>query len=382
MENCQYEKILDAMPDTGVYVIREKDHRLLYLNQRAQAASPDARIGMPCREAWEQDFPLSRAGGARECRADRYDPAYGGAVSVSAVPTAWENDTPAFVVTVTPRREEPSLHGSRDAQLAAILRCRYQMMTTVSLDSGLCERVELTGNAGAGSPRQGDYATYIDRALTCHVHPEDAAHYRALLSLEHLREKAETVVDSAEEICRYRVRGETPRWIALHVLYSRQGEQVIVHILGQDVTRETLEEETKVHALEDRAYMISSLSSLFFSTYYVDVEKDTFRAVSQQRRVGDLLGNEVNFTAALQIYANHFIHPDDRAGYLESMSVSNLQQNLRWWQPYVSAEYRKLPEGHWVRATAVLARTDNNELPKTVVYVARHITESSDAPGD
>lgn len=390
VKNCQYEKILDAMPDTGVYVIRAKDRSVLYFNRRAGAASSEARLGAPCHAIWSgscQNCPILGAGEGQVSRTSGYNPSYGGTVDLTAVRTVWEDGTPVYVVTVTPRQEEPAPQGvsstpGQDAQLASIIRCRYRMLTTVYLDSGLCERVELTGRAEAEISRQGDYAAYIERAAARHVHPEDAAHFRATLSLEHLREKAAAVLDFSEETCRYRVLGEPPRWIALHVLYSRRGERVIVYILGQDVTREALEEEAKVHALEDRAYMISSLSSLFFSTYYVDVEKDTFRAVSQQRRVGDLLGNEVNFTAALQIYANHFIHPDDRAGYLESMSVSNLQQSLRWWQPYVTAEYRKLPEGHWVRATAVLARTDNNELPKTVVYVARHITESPDAPGD
>ena len=39
VKNCQYEKILDAMPDTGVYVIRAKDRSVLYFNRRAGAAA-------------------------------------------------------------------------------------------------------------------------------------------------------------------------------------------------------------------------------------------------------------------------------------------------------------------------------------------------------
>ena len=136
--------------------------------------------------------------------------------------------------------------------------------------------------------------------------------------------------------------------------------------------------------MEDRDYIITSLSSLFFSTYYIDVEKDSFRAVVQLRRVEDLLGEEVNCTAALQIYANHFIHPDDRAEYLRIMNVQNLRETLRWWKPCVAVEYRKLPEDPaageesfgWVRATAVLAQTGDDDMPKTVVYVAQDITGS------
>ena len=121
--------------------------------------------------------------------------------------------------------------------------------------------------------------------------------------------------------------------------------------------------------VEDWAYIISSLSSLFFSTYYLNLEQDTFRAVTQLRRVGDLLGNEVNCTAALQIYANHFIHPDDRELYLQTISMENLRGSLRWWQPCVAVEYRRLEDEpgipddpwRWVRASVVLARTGDRK---------------------
>ena len=97
----------------------------------------------------------------------------------------------------------------------------------------------------------------------------------------------------------------------------------------------------------------------------------------------DVLGEEVNCTAALRIYANHFIHPEDRAEYLRVMSIDNLRQSLRWWQPCAAVEFRKLSEdpaapgsGGWVRATAVLARTGKDDIPRTVVYVAQDITDN------
>ena len=139
--------------------------------------------------------------------------------------------------------------------------------------------------------------------------------------------------------------------------------------------KEILPEATKhsPELVEDWAYIISGLSSLFFSTYYLNLEQDTFRAVTQLRRVEDLLGNEVNCTAALQIYANHFIHPDDRELYLQTISMENLRGSLRWWQPCVAVEYRRLEDEpgipddpwRWVRASVVLARTGPDDLPRT-----------------
>ena len=304
--------------------------------------------------------------------------------------TAHFNDQPeasSYTVValqdVDERMRRELAHTKRDRQMAAILKSRYRMMNTVNLETGMCERVNLAQAAASENTLVGDYEAYIQKALESFVHPDDKEIFRNALSLEHLRRKAESVEDYSDEICQYRLRGPEERWIELHVLYSRQKGNVVVNILGQDVTREKREEEARAHTLEDRAYMITSLSSLYFSTYYIDLERDTFRAVTQQHRVSDVLGNEMNFTTALQLYSSQFIHPDDRESYLQVMNVQNFRQSLRWWQPYVSVEYRKLPDFpetsdepyQWVRATAMLARVGADDLPKTAVYVAKNITE-------
>lgn len=137
--------------------------------------------------------------------------------------------------------------------------------------------------------------------------------------------------------------------------------------------------------LEDWVHIISGLSSLFFATYYVNLDQDTFRPVTQLRRVEGLLGDEVNYTAALQIYANHFIHPDDRELYLRTFSMENLRESLRWWQPCVAMEYRQMHDEpgdaddrwRWVRASVVLTRTGPDDLPQTSVYVAQDLTVSA-----
>lgn len=283
---------------------------------------------------------------------------------------------------VDDRMRQELAHTKRDMQMAAILKSRYRMLNTVYLDSGQCERVNLAEPNGPGDVLVGDYETVVKRAVDFHVHPGDAEKYQAMLSLEHLRQKAEEIQDYGEEVCQYRTRGENTQWIELHILYSRQQGQVMVNILGQDITREKNKEEERLQALEDWGYMITGLSSMFFSTYYIDLDRDTFRAVTQQHRVSDVLGSEVNFTTAIELYANHFIHSDDREDFKKAMSIQNLWSSLRWWQPCVTVDFRKAPdlllgqddsEEHWVRASAILARTGPDDLPKTVVYVARDI---------
>lgn len=276
------------------------------------------------------------------------------------------------------------IHTHRDMQMAAILKSRYSVMNTVNLDNGQCERTNLNEFAKPQNTMIGDYSYYIKQAVSQFVHPEDAECYRSILSLEHLREKARNLADDyGEEICQYRLKGEPVRWIELHVIYTRQEGKITVNILGHDITKEKCQADEKRRALQERSYIISSMSSLFFSTYYVNLEKNTFRTVTQLGRAADILGSEVACDAALRIYAENFVHPDDREEYLKVMNVENWRSTLRWWNPSVAVEYRKLPdfpenapdEYSWVRATAVVAQLNMDDTPKTVVYMAQDIAD-------
>lgn len=275
-------------------------------------------------------------------------------------------------------------HSQRDMQMAAIFKSRFNVMSTVQLDNGQCERILLNDTSEQANTHISDYNYHMQQALYDYVLPEDIPVYNSLLSLEHLREKAATVENYAEEICQYRTKGEPVRWLEQHIIYTRQGDHVVVNILGHDITKEKSLEHVQLQTLQDRAYIISSLSSMFFSTYYMNLENDTFRTVTQLGKIGDVLGSEVNCTAAFQVYAKNFIHPDDQEEYLRIMNVHYLRQTLRWWQPNVSVYYRKVPDNpksssdtcRWVRATAILAQVGNDDMPRTVVYVAQDITES------
>ena len=617
MESKDYEIILNSMPETGIYVIRQDNHSLLYFNKRVQTVSPEIRLGMTCHEVWAGsciNCPLLTIEGRQEGRSLSYNATFGGVVDMVATRMLWKDAIPAFVVSVTPRIESsgytyrkilrldlgrnrydvlkfdagawlnqrgtedlagefeklagsgmvhpddverfrdftdishlqnalhsgksvltciyrrlheeefrwylvevvrafdysednlavgersfgiyavnletgatdvirveghtpgeelllPPLwdtylhsrimerlhpayreaflakfstegliqardtgeqesellcqweiggsyryisvtahmnsehgnpeyallsmenmdeqirkelaHSKHDMQIAAILKSRFTMMTTVNLENGQCERIRLGGDTRMQDAQVGDYS-YYTQLLIPQLYPEDALNYGHLLSLEHLQEKAAVTEHYAEEICQYRIKGNPPRWLEQHIIYSRQNGRMVVNILGHDITDEKSREDQRHRAMQDRAYIISSLSSLFFSTYYIDLERDTFRAVTKLGKGGDVLGSEVNCTAALEVYAENFIHPDDREDYLKVMNIPNLMQSLRWWQPYVSATYRKLPQEpdddtaapQWVRATVVLAQIGGNDMPKTAVYVAQDITET------
>lgn len=267
----------------------------------------------------------------------------------------------------------------------------YRKMLRIDLERD--RGTVLKSDSEGWQPGEGSITGQLARfALDGAVHQEDVERFVTFTRLDQLRRIATGEQKGSSMIYRRKTDGGF-RWNLMEVV-SDCGEEARFVILCvkdvEDLFREGVEREgltardrEMIRSLEDRTYIISSLSSLFFSTYYVNLEQDTFRAVNQLSRVGDVLGDEVNYTAALNIYANHFIHEADREEYLHIMSRQNLRETLRWWQPCVAMEYRKLSEKpgsgsnsqSWVRASAVLARAGDDSQPETAVYVAQDISE-------
>lgn len=50
MDIQEYDKILHTVPNTGVFIIQEDTHEILYYNKRVKEISPHVRLGMDCRK--------------------------------------------------------------------------------------------------------------------------------------------------------------------------------------------------------------------------------------------------------------------------------------------------------------------------------------------
>ncbi|MCI8423964.1 MAG: hypothetical protein HFF50_10640 [Lawsonibacter sp.] len=379
MESNDYAKILDAMPGTGVYVIREIDHSLLYFNRRVQETSSEIRVGMPCHEVWGgscENCPLLTIQDKQTSRSISYNPLFGGAVDITATRILWEEFVPAFVIAVSPRTEAGA-SGYRRILRADLNQDRLDMLKP---------EPELRLPRNSPEPLSFQLERFVQSGA---IHPDDVDRFLSFTRPAHIQS---ALRDGRELACAYRRRaGEGFRWSLMEVVpgfdYTEEHQSAVFCIKDVHNALANLpafQQARSPQEFQDRSYIIGSLSSLFFSTYYVDLEADTFRTVNQLNRVQNVLGSEVNGTAALRMYANNFVYPEDREEYLRVMSIQNWKDSLRWWQPCVAMEYRCLPESgtsspegcSWVRATAVLAHVGADELPKTVVYVAQDITQN------
>ncbi len=280
-------------------------------------------------------------------------------------------------------RQEHTL-SLRDMQLAAILKSRYSVMTTVYLENGQCDRIWINEESGMQNARSGNYHQYFQRALDTAVHPDDRDEFRKVMSPERLYQRAASTRDYYEEICQYRMAGTSLQWLEQHVIYARKGKRMSVNILGRDVTREKLEEEQRLKGEQEQVDIIRTLSGMFFATYYADLVRDTFRDVTQLPDVKKVLDGKVDYATGIQTYAENFVHPDDREEYLKVLSIQNLRRTLSKKKPYVTFAYRKMPhkpgirpeEYGWIRSTAVMSQADADGKARSIVYAAQDVTES------
>ncbi len=267
-------------------------------------------------------------------------------------------------------------------RMATVIKSGYCTMNMVDIETGLCEQIDLKEADEKKRVHIYEYEYYAQKTMERMVFEEDKEIFRSLLSLESLRKRAEETETFSEERCQYRLQnGSSLKWMEEQVFLVRQDDTVLVNILERDITRKKCKEEATLREKQDRNYIINAMSSLFFAAYYIDLEADTFRMITQIQEVGDVLGVERNCTEGFRRYAEHFIHPEDRDEYLSKMDCHKLQQTLNKEHPLLAVEYRKAvyedgQDGNtWIRATVVLAESGDGKAKK-VLYVAQDVTES------
>ena len=108
MDSRDYEKILDAIPTTGIYVVREDNHEILYFNERIRKMVPNVEKGMVCDTMWANscsNCPILDIGDKKESKSILSDNVLG-TMDMEAKRMLWEGNIPAFIVTLTPHVDE------------------------------------------------------------------------------------------------------------------------------------------------------------------------------------------------------------------------------------------------------------------------------------
>lgn len=390
MRKKDYEAVLDSLQMTGIYVIREDDHRILYFNNRVKEVLPKVKTGIPCHELWEGscvNCPLLTIGNKKEGRSVKFNDPFGKMVDVVAVRVLWEDKIPAFSIAITPHADDAEdkqkevMYRQNDKQMAAIFRSAYSVMSVVNLETGACDRIYLDESGEAGRIRSGNYECFLREALENVIYKEDVSYFLETFSIENLRKKTLEVENCEDMVCQYRTNAPQIKWVESHIFFIRQERTVVVNILERDITREKLREAEAAREKREKIHIIESMSSLFFAAYYLDLESGTYRMVTQVDEVGNALRTERSCWEAFQRYAGLFIHPEDRDAYLEVMSAAHMCNSLSREHPFEAVEYRRIlqqdgeiKDNGWIRATIILSEVVEGK-PRKVLYLAQDVSE-------
>ena len=267
---------------------------------------------------------------------------------------------------------------------------------------------EMREQFGSGQACWEALAEYIrsDRIL-----PSDREEFQQKYSLAGLQDGWRRGGEGPEMVSRWLFQ-EKYRYIVIEAhFYTGQSGRGYAILTVQDIDRRTRRELKRAQAeaeaaraASQRIAIINSLSGMFGSAYYIDLEQDEFHRVSTLAGAGEIFGEKGPYWQRIQDYAAARIHPDDRAEYLERMNPHSLAAALSQEHPMEVLEFRELPASDaaddalshtadpvsaaetdaaahrtascvWVRATVTLCELREGR-PATAVYVTQDVTES------
>lgn len=182
--------LLDALTETGVYVIEEETHRLLYFNRRcAESGRGKAVLGAKCHEVWPEvcnNCPLAAMKDGASEHIVCYDPLLKTNVDVSANRILWDGQIPAVVITVAPHR----LNFEETQGTEKISRMYANSLVTVFDE---CIIANLTADyyvncqkdvMWTGIPEEGNFGAENQQYSKKVLHPDDLDEFNRYFSRE------------------------------------------------------------------------------------------------------------------------------------------------------------------------------------------------------
>lgn len=182
-------RIMDALTDTGIYVVEQSTHKLLYFNRWVKGMCPDIQVGMPCHEIWKGNCgacPMDDLAHQDKCRTVLFDRSLGTNIDITADKLLWDGSIPAAVISVTPHQ----LNFEEAQGLAQIEKMYAQSLVTIFKE---CIIVNLTADYYVNCqkdmlwtdiPERGNFGEENRRYSQIAVHPDDLQRFEENFSRE------------------------------------------------------------------------------------------------------------------------------------------------------------------------------------------------------
>jgi len=122
--------------------------------------------------------------------------------------------------------------------------------------------------------------------------------------------------------------------------------------------------------LKSRFEIIQSMTSIYFASYYIDVDMDTYSMLQTKPNIVEVVKNEGKAQEALNVVCEKLILPEYKERMLEFFDLSTIKERLRD-KNAVSAEYIGVTSG-WSMAYLIAGDRDEEGLVRHIFYAARY----------
>ena len=138
-------------------------------------------------------------------------------------------------------------------------------------------------------------------------------------------------------------------------------------------------EKEKNELLESEIWhnsIIQGLSEIYFITYYLDLEKETYINVNAKKGVRKDLVSAPNLKDGFVQFCNQIVAPESYKVMTDFCNIDTLVERIGK-QKSIEQEYSSMFKG-WCRATFIVAETDKDKKPTKVLFLCKDISEEKE----
>lgn len=360
--------ILDHLAGTAVYVIRQADRRILYFNEMAKRVIPQVRMNEACRELWEECGSLILRIIGPESKGYHwtigYSSIFGTVVDMSAIGMDWEDDQPAWLISLAPHSFSPieKRMEMETRHLAAAAAKVYPLIISINLTQNEFHMLANNGFYIGPMSRAQSYDQLLEGAAET-IHPNFRQGF-----LETLRRKniEKAFSEGKRELYLEHLQIDEEKnyhWTATHILHmeSEGGDTLAMALSSNIDERKQIEKEREVFN--------TGVTAMFGECLVVAINKGTFTTLKfdhswpDMPRVGD-------FHAMIHEYCRNLIHPEDQKEFVEAFSMESIRRNVSAGEKFISREFRRLsPEGfyRWSEMIGLVVSPEESNDPAMIL---------------
>lgn len=339
------EELLDVLGDTSVIVVRQEDHKILYVNEKAKQMNKELVDSMVCHGLLKEECencPVKGIGDKEYNKTVGYDEVTNSIVDICAMHILWQGVTSAFVITMSPHigTEEEKESEITKRWLSHSLSQVYEMTVVSNLNKG---RYEIFHNSEIFDlPKKGRLQLLLD-TIEQKLEESQIENWRCTFSIENFLNSFE---HGDKKIIQELYFEKEKRWFSCgcFLLESTYSKEILSIILIRDIT------ESKDKEKEQQVQQEFTHSSMRGASGKYIVTEDDIYLLEASPQYFELLSMSDEKYHSLKGKVLPWLNERERKQYISSAIEKGKRK-----EPFLWEAPKKMENGmvHWFQLQAM-----------------------------